>query len=256
MAKSNINSWYGWVPDRPDYRDKLYSAIAAPPKKLPPKVDLSADCSPVEDQGQLGSCTANALVGNLEFLEKKAGHTVSDLSRLFIYYNERSIEGTVGEDSGAAIRDGVKSLVKLGVCSEKKWPYNIAKFTQKPTPACFKDAANHQATSYHRILSLQEMKQCLAEGYVFVFGFTVYSAFETPAVAKTGQLNLPAPGEKSLGGHAVCAVGYDDSTGRVLVRNSWGADWGLAGYFTMPYDYISNGNLADDFWTLRAFENE
>jgi len=126
MKKSPINSWYGWVPDRPDYRDKLYSAIAAPPKTLPAKVDLRAGCSPVEDQGQLGSCTANALVGNLEFLEKKAGHTVTDLSRLFIYYNERSMEGTINEDSGAAIRDGVKSLVNLGVCPEKSWPYTIS----------------------------------------------------------------------------------------------------------------------------------
>jgi C1A family cysteine protease len=255
MKKSKINSWYGWVPDRPDQRDKLYSAIAAPPKILPAKVDLRAGCSPVENQGQLGSCTANALVGNLEFLEAKAGHTVTDLSRLFIYYNERAMEGTVGEDSGAAIRDGVKSLVNLGVCSEKRWPYTITKFTQKPPAACYKDAANHQVTSYHRILSLQEMRQCLAEGFPFVFGFTVYTAFESAAVAKTGLLNLPAHGEKDLGGHAVCAVGYDDGTKRVLVRNSWGADWGLGGYFTMPYDYISSTNLADDFWTLRAFEN-
>ena len=256
MPKSNINSWYGWVPDRPDYRDKLYSDIAAPPKTLPAKVDLRAGCSPVEDQGQLGSCTANALVGNLEFLEKKAGHTVTDLSRLFIYYNERSMEGTINEDSGAAIRDGVKSPVNLGVCPEKSWPYTISKFTLKPPAACYKAAANHQVTSYHRILSLQEMRQCLAEGYPFVFGFTVYTAFESPAVAKTGLLNLPKPGEKSLGGHAVCAVGYDDAAKRVLVRNSWGADWGLGGYFTMPYDYISSSSLADDFWTLRALENQ
>ena len=255
MPKSNINSWYGWVPDRPDQRDQLYAAIAAPPKKLPPKVYLRAGCSAVENQGQLGSCTANALVGNLEFLEKKAGNVVSELSRLFIYYNERAMEGTVNEDAGAMIRDGVKSLVKLGVCTETEWPYNIAKFTQKPSPSCYKKAADHQVISYHRILSLQQMRQCLAEGYPFVFGFSVYDAFESAAVAKTGILNLPKPGEKQLGGHAVCAVGYDDATKRVLVRNSWGADWGLKGYFTMPYDYISNNNLADDLWTIRAFEN-
>jgi len=255
MKKSQINSWYGWVPDRPDQRDKLYATIAAPPPTLPPKVNLTAGCSAVENQGQLGSCTANALVGNLEFLEKKAGRAVTDLSRLFIYYNERAMEGTVGADSGAAIRDGVKSLVNLGVCREQSWPYNIAKFTQKPTPACYKEATNHQVLSYHRILSLQEMRQCLAEGYPFVFGFTVYTAFESASVAKTGKLNLPKSGEKVLGGHAVCAVGYDDAAKRILVRNSWGADWGLGGYFTMPYDYISNSNLADDLWTLRAFEN-
>jgi len=256
MPKSNVNSWYGWVPDRPDYRDKLYSAIAAPPKKLPRKVDLCAGCSTVEDQGQLGSCTANALAGNLEFLYQKVERPVKDLSRLFIYYNEREMEGTIGEDAGAMIRDGVKSLVNLGVCTEKKWPYTISKFTKKPSAACYQEAGRHKVTSYHRILTLQQMKQCLAEGYPFVFGFSVYEGFESQAVAKTGKLDLPKPGEKQLGGHAVCAVGYDDATKRVLVRNSWGADWGIKGHFTMPYDYISNDNLADDFWTIRAFENQ
>jgi C1A family cysteine protease len=255
MSKpSKINAWYGWVPDRPDQRDKLYAAIAKPPKKLPASVDLRPGCSPVEDQGQLGSCTANALVGNLEFLEKKAGQTVTDLSRLFIYYNERAMEGTINEDSGAMIRDGVKSLVKQGVCAEKKWPYVITKFAVKPPASCYREALKHQVLSYHRILTLQQMKQCLAEGYPFVFGFTVYDGFESATVAKTGKLDMPKPTEKVLGGHAVTAVGYDDATKRFLVRNSWGTDWGLKGYFTMPYDYASNNNLADDFWTLRAME--
>jgi Cysteine protease len=117
MPTRKVNAWYGWVPDRPDYRDKLYTTNAPPPKKLPKKVDLRRGCSRVEDQGQLGSCTANALVGNLEFLQKKAGHRVSNLSRLFVYYNERAMEGTINDDAGAMIRDGVKTLVKLGVCS-------------------------------------------------------------------------------------------------------------------------------------------
>jgi C1A family cysteine protease len=201
------------------------------------------------------SCTANALVGSLEFLEIKAGHAVTDLSRLFVYYNERAMEGTVNEDAGAMIRDGVKTLVKLGVCTEKKWPYVISKFTKKPTAVCYKEAGNHQVVSYHRVVGLQQMKQCLAEGYPFVFGFSVYESFESDAVAKSGKLDLPKPKEKQLGGHAVMAVGYDEASQRVLVRNSWGTDWGLKGYFTMPYGYISNANLADDFWTLRMMEN-
>ena len=255
MPTSKVNAWYGWVPDRPDYRDKLYAAIAAPPKKLPSKVDLCEHCSRVENQGQLGSCTANALAGNLEFLEKKAGRRATNLSRLFIYYNERAMEGTISDDAGAMIRDGVKSLVKLGVCTETSWPYKIEKFAQKPPDACYKTASDHQVTSYHRIISLQQMRECLAEGYPFVFGFSVYEAFESQEVSKTGRLNLPEHGEKQLGGHAVMAAGYDDDDQRVLVRNSWGTDWGMKGYFTMPYDYISNDNLADDFWTLRALEN-
>ncbi|MDK2745498.1 MAG: C1 family peptidase [Nitrospira sp. BO4] len=255
MPTSKMNVWYGWVPDRPDQRDKLYAAIAGPPRTLPSKVDLRDGCSPVENQGQLGSCTANALVGNLEFLEKRAGHNPTNLSRLFIYYNERAMEGTIREDAGAMIRDGVKSLVKLGVCTEKLWPYKIARFTKKPSQACYKQARNRQVTSYHRVIGLQQMKQCLAEGYPFVFGFSVYEAFESPQVAKTGQLDLPKPSEKQIGGHAVLAVGYDEQAQRILVRNSWGADWGIQGYFTMPYDYISNDNLADDFWTLRMIED-
>jgi len=249
------NAWYGWVPDRPDHRDKLYAAIAAPPKKLPSSVDLRPGCSPVENQGQLGSCTANALAGALEFLEVKAGKPATDLSRLFIYYNERAVEGTISEDAGAMIRDGVKTLVSQGVCAEKQWPYVITKFKAKPPAACYRQALQHQVISYHRILSLQEMRSCLAEGYPFVFGFTVYESFESAAVAKTGTLNLPKKSEKSLGGHAIMAVGYNDSTQRLLIRNSWGADWGMAGYFTMPYAYASSSNLADDFWTLRAMEN-
>jgi C1A family cysteine protease len=251
---NRVNAWYGWIPDRPDQRDRLYAAIAAPPRRLPAQVDLRAGCSPVEDQGELGSCTANALVGGLEFLEKKAGQPVTDLSRLFVYYNERVMEGTVNEDAGAMLRDGVKSLVKQGVCTEMIWPYVISKFAVKPPAACYRQALTHQVLSYHRILSLREMRQCLAEGYPFVFGFTVYESFESDAVARTGRVRLPKPAERALGGHAVLAVGYDDAKKRFTVRNSWGADWGLAGYFTMPYGYLSNRDLADDFWTLRAME--
>ncbi len=246
--------WYGWTPDLPDQRDRYYAAIAAPPRKLPKSVDLRTTCSSVENQGQLGSCTANALVGNLEYLEKKAGLPATDLSRLFIYYNERAIEGTVSQDSGAMIRDGVKTLVKQGVCPEADWPYDVAKFAVKPSAACYTEALNHQVTSYHRIVTLQEMRMCLAEGYPFVFGFTVYESFESPAVAKSGKLNLPKRTEKVLGGHAVMAAGYNDAAKRFLVRNSWGTDWGQLGYFTMPYAYLDNRNLSDDFWTIRGLE--
>jgi C1A family cysteine protease len=255
MNKSNkVSAWYGWTPDRPDQRDIYYAAIAAPPKKLPPSVDLRATCSSVENQGQLGSCTANALVGNLEFLEMKAGKPATDLSRLFIYYNERALEGTVNEDAGAMIRDGIKTLVHQGACAEKKWPYVITKFSVKPPAACYRQGMAHQVTSYHRVVTVQEMRMCLAEGYPFVFGFTVYESFESAAVAKTGTLNMPKRREQVLGGHAVMAVGYNDATKRFLIRNSWGTDWGMQGYFTMPYAYLDNRNLSDDFWTIRAVE--
>jgi C1A family cysteine protease len=245
---------YGWVPDLPDQRDYMYVAAFQVPAQLPPAVDLRAQCSPVEDQGNLGSCTANALVGALELLELKNKKPLVDLSRLFIYYNERTIEHTVKSDSGAQLRDGIKTLAKQGVCSEKKWPYAISKFDVKPTPSCYKEAADHQITSYHRIARLDEMRACLAEGYPFVFGFTVYESFESQQVAKTGVLTMPQQDEKVVGGHAVLAVGYNDSEKRFTIRNSWGTSWGLQGYFTMPYDYMSNHKLAGDFWAVRAGE--
>lgn len=246
---------YGWVPDLPDQRDYLFSAAFAVPPTLPSAVDLRDKCSPVEDQGNLGSCTANALAGALEFLELKDNKPLVDLSRLFIYYNERVIEHTVKSDSGAMLRDGIKTLAKQGVCAEKKWPYVISKFAVKPTPSCYKDAANHQITTYHRIITLDEMRACLAEGFPFVFGFTVYESFESQEVAKTGVVQMPQHGERVVGGHAVLAVGYDDTQKRFIVRNSWGTGWGMKGYFTMPYDYLSTHNLAGDFWVVHAGEN-
>jgi C1A family cysteine protease len=256
-SKISIRSqkWYGWLPDLPDHRDFMYSAIAPKLLQLPKKIDLRSKCSPVENQGSLGSCTANALAGAVEFLEFKDGIPFVDVSRLFIYYNERVIEGTVKEDSGAFLRDGIKSLAKQGVCPEREWPYRIASFKKKPTAKCYKDAKKHQITSYHRISTIDEMRTCLADGFPFVFGFTVYNGFESDAVAKSGVVNIPGPDERMVGGHAVMAVGYDNSQQRFIVRNSWDTDWGMKGYFTMPYAYLDpNSNLADDFWTIRASE--
>lgn len=255
IVKQRNVAWYGWVPDLPDHRDLMYAAIRKAPRKLPKSVDLRPGCSPVENQEQLGSCGSNALVGALEFLEIKDKRTLVDLSRLFIYYNTRVIEGTVGTDSGIMIRDGVKTLVKQGVCPEQDWPYVIKQFTQKPSPACYKEALDHQVISYHRVSNLNEIKACLAEGFPFVFGFTVYDGFESDQVAKTGVLNLPKPDEQEVGGHAVMGVGYDDAQERLIVRNSWGADWGMSGYFTMPYAYVESRDLSDDFWTIRKAED-
>jgi len=261
MTKKNkINKrspkWYGWLPDLPDHRDLLYSAIAPKVARLPKKIDLQAKCSPVEDQGQLGSCTANSLVGALEFLEKEDGVPFVNLSRLFVYYNERVIEGTADEDNGAFIRDGIKSLAKQGVCPEQQWPYIADKttFKKKPSAGCYSAAKKHRIISYHRINTVDEMRSCLADGFPFVFGFTVYESFESKAVAKSGVLNLPKRKEKVVGGHAVMAAGYNDREKRFLIRNSWGSDWGRKGYFTMPFAYLADRNLSDDFWTIRASE--
>ena len=252
MLKNRV---YGWKPDLPDHRDIRYSAVYQRPKELPKKVDLRPLCPPVENQEKLGSCTAHALTGALEFLEKKDKLPIVQMSRLFLYYNERAIEHTITIDGGAMIRDGIKSLVKQGVCTEDKWPYLIEKFQLKPTEVCYGDGLAHQVTSYQRIDTLDEMRMCLADGFPFVFGFTVYESFESPIVAETGKLNMPEQTERVLGGHAVLAVGYDDGTKQFIVRNSWGTGWGLKGYFTIPYDYLANHDLSRDMWTIRRGEN-
>ncbi|MGD0330429.1 MAG: C1 family peptidase [Nitrososphaeria archaeon] len=245
---------YGWIRDIPDQRDYLY---AAPPEfllKLPSSVDLRPQCPPVYDQGQLGSCTANAIAADLEFdqmKEKQAQIFVP--SRLFIYYNERVMEGTVASDSGAQIRDGIKSVAKQGACPENLWPYDITKFAVKPPQQCYQQALKYKAVQYQRITQISnQLKGCLASGYPFVFGFTVYESFESPQVAQTGHAPMPSPTETVVGGHAVMAVGYDDSQNWFIMRNSWGEGWGMKGYFTLPYAYLIDQNLASDFWTIRT----
>jgi C1A family cysteine protease len=240
---------YGWVPDLPDQRDFLYAAPAPFQQNIPTSIDLSGKCPPVYNQGQLGSCTANAIGAAIEFEQKKKFVP----SRLFIYYNERVIEGTVASDAGAQIRDGIKSVATQGAPAEKVWPYDIAKFSVTPPPIAYTDAKLDMVTLYQRLVQdLNTMKGCLASGHPFVFGFTVYSSFESAAVAKSGIVPMPASGEKSIGGHAVMAVGYDDASRQFKVRNSWGPGWGLKGYFKIPYSYLTETNLASDFWTIRG----
>ena len=245
---------YGWVRDLPDQRDHLYATPSEFLLKLPPSADLRPQCPTVYDQGQLGSCTANAIAAALEFdqiKEKQANVFVP--SRLFIYYNERAMEGTVNEDSGGQIRDGIKSVAQQGVCPETLWPYDITKFAVKPPQQCYQQALKFKAVQYQRLSQiLNQLKGCLASGYPFVFGFSVYESFESPQVAQTGHAPMPAPTEKSIGGHAVMAVGYDDSQNWFIVRNSWGVGWGMEGYFTLPYAYLLEQNLASDFWTIRV----
>jgi len=245
---------FGWVPDLPDHRDFLYAAPVVNLAALPAKVDLTPQCpKEVYDQGQLGSCTANAIAGALEFDQIKEGDkSTFTPSRLFICYNERAMEHTVNTDSGAQIRDGIKSVGSIGAPPETDWPYDTKKFTETPPAKAFSDAPLGKALQYQRVPQvLNQMKGCLASGYPFVFGFTVYESFESQQVATTGVVSMPAAGEKVLGGHAVVAVGYDDTTQRFIVRNSWGPGWGKGGYFTMPYAYLTDSNLSDDFWTVR-----
>ena len=249
-------SGYGWVPDLPDHRDHLYAAPVELAGALPASVDLRAKCPPVYDQGQLGSCTANAIAAAVQFdqMKQQLAHIFTP-SRLFIYYNERALEHTIDSDSGAQIRDGIKSVGNQGDCPETEWLYVISKFKTKPPRPCYADALKYKAVLYQRLTPVfSQLRGCLASGYPFVFGFTVYDSFESAQVAKTGHASLPKSGERAIGGHAVMGIGYDDSRQWFVVRNSWGNKWGMKGYFTLPYAYVTDSNLADDFWTIRIVQ--
>jgi C1A family cysteine protease len=246
--------FYGWVPDLPDHRDFFYAAPGRLLRALPSRVDLRTDCPAVYNQGRLNSCTANAIAAAIQFDKMKQAHPESFLpSRLFIYYNERAIERSIDSDSGARIRSGIKTVAKRGVCHEQLWPYRAKRFRHKPRRKCYTEAAKHPALTYHRVRrTLPQMKACLASGYPFIFGFTVYESFHSKKVRRTGHASMPILREKCHGGHAVLAVGYEDDRRRFIVRNSWGSKWGMRGYFTLPYDYLTNHYLSQDFWTVRV----
>ena len=238
---------YSWKPDVPDQRDYIYKRKFR--FRLPQEVDLRVYCSKIEEQKTLGSCTAQALAGNVELLDRKGDGIYRDVSRLFIYYNEREIEGTINEDSGAYIRSGIKSLKKWGVCDEKLFPYDISRFKEKPSRECYADALGRQISLYQRLSGVSDILYCLADGYPVVFGIAIYESFETMRVAASGVVPMPGKDEVMLGGHAVLAVGYDIDERRFIVRNSWGEGWGDKGNFTLPFEYVEK--LGSDFWTIK-----
>jgi C1A family cysteine protease len=253
----------GWKPDLPDHRDFSYAAPVHVMAALPAKADLRPKCPSIYDQGEIGSCTANAIAAAVEFDQRKQQRSNEFTpSRLFIYYNERAMEHTVQLDNGAQIRDGIKSVAKLGVCPEKMWPYKddhpdqegqpcpTCTFATKPSPGCYQEAKKHTVASYSRIpRNLNSMKACLASGFPFVLGFTCYD--NLPFQSKNGVIPMPGPKNQVIGGHAVLAVGYDDHKQMFTIRNSWGRKWGAKGYGFMPYNYLLQSDLSDDFWTIR-----
>ena len=249
------NRNYGWKRDLHDCRDHVHNFTA----NFDSVVDLSPN-GPKEiyDQGHLGSCTANAIAYAYEYDEYKQNEDNKFTpSRLFIYYNEREIEGNINTDSGAEIRDGIKTINKIGVCPETLWPYDISQFTIKPKYECYELAKHHRSVQYKRVLpTLDQLKSGLSNGYPIVFGFIVYESFESEETAKTGIVKMPEQGENILGGHAVTLVGYDDTKGTFKVRNSWSGKWGDNGYCYFPYDYITDSNLCSDFWTVTKINDD
>jgi len=268
----------GWIPDYPDFRDytekteevKTLLRVTQLLKKktLPKSIDLREWCSPVEDQGMLGSCTAHAGAGIIEYYERKSFGKHIDASRLFLYKVTRNLMKMKG-DTGAYLRTTIGAMVLFGVPPEDYWPYadDEKKFDKEPPAFCYAFAQNYQTIKYYRHdppetpanTILNRVKTYLASGHPAMFGFTVYNSIEQ--ADKTGKIPFPSSREKIEGGHAVAAVGYDDSmktqnkyggketTGALLIRNSWGKGWGEEGYGWLPYDYILKG-LAEDFWSV------
>jgi C1A family cysteine protease len=251
---------YGWRPQQPDMRDKLYAARLT--AAAPAEFDLRPQMPAVYDQGQLGSCTGNGIAAAMEYERDRQGLSDFVPSRLFIYYNERALEGTVSSDAGAVIKDGIKVVNSEGVCPETLWPYEVGLFAVKPPKRCYVAALTDRLVSYEAIQTLGDLKDAISSKLAVVFGFTVYESFESAAVAQTGVMPMPAPGEQVVGGHCVVAVGYSDAKSQVICRNSWGTGWGDTGYFYMPYQYmtgaatssdsasINGAYLASDFWAL------
>lgn len=245
---------FGCKPDTTDTRDHQYK-VSRIPSDLPPSTDLRYALPEPYDQGSLGSCTAQAIGANMQFLQRKQGIPDFTPSRLFIYFFERAAEGTIAEDAGAMIRTGIKVTNELGACPEHMWPYDIAKFTHPPAPPARDAALLNQSLAYQRVqVNKDHMKACLAEGFPFVFGMKLYDSFQGQETATSGHVPMPEPEEKCLGGHAMLAVGYDDKHQAFLVRNSWGPAWGLAGYCWIPYGYLADPNQTSDVWTIRLIE--
>ncbi len=257
-----MNYKYTLIRSKKDERDIRFSEFILPHSDvvLPKSVDLRPKCPPVYDQGDLGACTAFTGCVCREML---TGDKSVNLSKLFLYFVERGLEGDIKKDSGASLKDTCKAMHKIGVCEEKYMPYDISKFTAIPKKKAFINAAQYRITAYKLLDSLDEIKQNLAlRQQPVMMGMDVYESFESDVIAKTGIMSMPGSKEKKLGGHAVLVVGYRDiiksygmfyknqvKTGSLIVRNSWGSNWGDKGYFHMPYDYVTPENTYD-YWIM------
>ena len=247
----------GWKRDSIDNRDYRFVSKLDSEELTP--IDLRPSCPSVFDQGNLGSCTACATTTMVQFVRRKQNLVDWAPSPLFTYYTTRKIEKTVKQDSGATVRNALKSTVKYGTVNEQVWPYNIVKFKVNPPPNVYIQAELNQTLQYFRLnnTDLSEVKQCLAEGFPFTFGIFLYESFDTDTVTSTGI--VPKPNRKRelvLGGHCMLAVGWEliNDVPYIIVQNSWGVNWGINGFCKIPAAYLTNPKMCVDFWTIRQTE--
>lgn len=254
-ATAEVQRTFGWKRQLPDFRDRPFQLVGPEATAaLPAQLDLRVMCPAIYDQGSLGSCVDNASLFLCEFdwmRQKKANHYLP--SRLFAYYNARALEGTTDYDSGSTIRDGIKALVKWGFCPEALWPYDIAKYRQKPPQSVYDASVKEKILDYTYLpQNLTRIQRAIYSKYPVEIGFTVYDSFMSAHVTKTGLVPMPSQHERVVGGHAVAIVGYDNVKQWFIVRNSWGTSWGDKGYCYMPYSYLLDAQLAADFWVIRT----
>jgi C1A family cysteine protease len=251
--RSKVKRHLGTGRDHVSPLDWKYRPNASVMRRLPAVVDLRRHCPPVYDQLHLNSCSANAIAAALRYDELKEGRPdVPSPSRLFIYYNERVLAGVVTTDSPVSLRDGYRTIAKVGTCPEALWPYQVRRFRRQPTPPCYRAAHGCRAIAYYRIRrAVSQMRACLADGYPFVMALAIHQSAKGRDVRRTGVLPVPTRGDRLLGGHAVLAVGYDHVRRLLLFRNSWGSGWGDHGYGYLPYAFVASSALTWDFWTMR-----
>lgn len=246
---------YGWVRDRPDHRDEKLQVPRLKRIFMPAKADVREYCSRIENQGDIGSCTANASTTAMEYLYNKLDKVQPELSRMFLYYATRVwiAKENPEADNGAMIRDVMKALCTYGVCLEKTWPYDHGKWTKDPPKAAKDEALTHQILHYYRCPNLRYIRACIADGYPAIGGFAVPESIDGDKTRNSGLVTYPGAKENFVGGHAVLFVGYDDKKKLLTFQNSWGVSWGDHGFGYLPYAYVENG-LANDFWTIRRAE--
>jgi C1A family cysteine protease len=241
---------YGCLKDKYDNRDFVYGLFKALPAP-PSSVDISNLMPEIWDQGSLNCCVGEGPTAAYSWVVNKLKLPYTPYSVLFTYYNARKIYGNTGEDSGSTIRDGIKGLVTYGASIQSLWDFNPNNVIVEPSKAAYVDAKQHLVTKYESIAQDETLiKQVLAFEGPIVLGISIYGSFETDEVAKTGIVPMPKDGEKLFGRHCVVLVGYDDDKKLFKLRNSWSKNWGDGGYFYLPYEYILDSYLAQDFWLI------